>query len=453
MYLSKDKAFYRLLLSLALPIAAQNILTFSISMADSLMVGFLGEIQLAAASQANRFFFFFMIILFGITGGANILIAQYWGKKDIPAIHQVMAIMYRVVIGLISAAIIVAQLFPEWVMSLFATDPAVIQEGAVYLKIVSWGYLLFGLTNATVMVLRSVRTVKISNVIYGTSLVTNVFFNWVLIFGRLGAPRLGVAGAAYATVISRVAELVVLLVFLWRYEDKLGIRLSKLLPVHRPMLQSFITNCIPVIANETIWVTGSTVVSMIIGRLGTTVIAASNIESIGWQLVTVALFGLQNSTSVIIGNTIGAGEKEKLFEYSRTLSTLGICVGIFAGVVMMLLRPLAAVVYPSFDPSTLEMARRLMINSAILLVFQGSNFTNLMGILRGGGDLRFVLVCDVIFLWTVSLPLGLAAFYLWHWPAPFTILILHVDEVIKAIVSLWRVRGNQWVRDLTITTS
>ncbi|MCL2497017.1 MAG: MATE family efflux transporter [Symbiobacteriaceae bacterium] len=452
MYLSRDKSFYRLILGIALPIAAANILTFSISMMDSLMVGLLGEVQISGVASANRFFFIFSIILYGITGGSNVLIAQYWGKQEPEAIHKILSIMYRIVLGLVSIFFVIAQLVPEKVISIFATDPEVIREGASYLRAVAWGYPLFAVTNATVIILRAVRTVHISNYIYSASLAINALGNWMLIFGRLGAPRLRVVGAAYATVLARVAEFVIMLIFLWKFEDKLHIRLPKMKGINPLMLQSYLANCLPVIANEAIWVTGSTVVSMIVGRLGTNVIAASNVEGIVWQLVTVGLFGLQNATSVIVGNAIGAGEQHKLTEYTRTLITLGLLVGVLASSLMLLLRPVIGLFYPSFDQATLEIARQLMLNGSMVMTFQALNFVCLMGILRGGGDLRFVLIFDVVFLWLLSIPLGLAAAFWWQWSPRFVLLALRTDEIIKALVSIWRVRSGAWVRDVTINT-
>ncbi|MCL2548750.1 MAG: MATE family efflux transporter [Symbiobacteriaceae bacterium] len=451
MFFSKDRSLYQLIFGIALPIAAQNLLTFSIGMADSVMVGFLGESYLAATSISNRFFFIMMIIQFGIAGGSNVLIAQYWGKKDVDAIRKVMAIMYRVVLALSSVFFILAQFIPEQIMRMYTNDPAVIAEGILYLKAVSWGFILFAMTNGTVMVLRAVRSVNIANLLYSVSLASSIFFNWVLIYGNLGAPALGIVGAGYATLISRIIEAIIMIVYLSRYEKQLMIRLYDLRTIDKTILKSFITNVTPVIANEGLWVSGSTVVSMIVGRLGANVVAAAGIEGMVWQLVTITLMGLQNATSVIVGNTIGAGEQAKLKEYTRTLLSMAYIIGPISGALMILLRPLAVSFYPNFDPATLELAKQIMFNSGIMLVFQSLNFVCLMGILRGGGDLRFVLIFDVIFLWTVSIPLGLAAAYLWQLPAPLVIVCLRSDEVLKAIVALRRVRGNEWIRDLTIT--
>lgn len=454
MYFTKDKQLYRLLLSIGLPIAAQNLLTFSISMMDTLMVGGLGEVQLSAAALGNKFFFIMMILIFGIAGGSNVLIAQYWGKKDVESIHKVLAIMYRVIIAVTVFFFILTQLIPEQIIAFYAPDdPEVIAEGARYLRIVSFGNFLYTLTNATVLILRSVRTVKISNLVYGTSLVVNTFFNWLLIYGNLGAPALGIAGAAIATVMSRIAEFIIMIVFLWKFEDKLHIRPSKLAHIDSGMVRSFISNCLPVIANEGLWVAGSTVVNVIVGRLGTTVIAASSIEGQVWQLVTVVLFGLQNATAVIVGNTIGEGDIERLHDYTRTMLSMTVIVGPAAGILMFLLRPVALLFFPNFEPQTLEIAMQLMAVGSVLLFFQSINFIGMMGILRGGGDLRFVLVADVIFLWTVSVPLGLAAAFLWHWPIPLVFICLRSDEILKSGLCVWRILSRRWVKDLTIASA
>ena len=453
MFFTKEKGFYHNLIRMALPIAAQNLLTFSISMADSVMVGGLGEVALSATSLANRFFFILMILIYGIVGGSNVLIAQYWGKKDVVSIHKVMAIMYRVVFGATVLFVAIAQIWPEAAIRLYAGDNLeVVKSGAQYLRTVSWGFLLYSITNATVIVMRSVQTVKIANLIYGVSLGVNVFFNWALIYGNLGFPAMGITGAAIATVMSRVAEFIVLIVFLWRYETKLRLSLSKLAKIERSMLKSFVQNCTPVIANEGLWVAGSTLTGMISGRLGTNVIAASGIEGVLWQLVTVFLFGLQNATAVIVGNSIGAGEMSQLKERSQTLMSIGYFVGPIAGGLMLLLKPVALSFYQSFDLATLELASELMNISAILLIFQSLNFIGMMGILRGGGDLKFVLIFDVIFLWVIALPVGYLTGLVWGWPAPLVFLCLRLDEVVKSLFCLWRVNSHKWAKNLTLDT-
>ena len=448
---SKNKQLFAQLISIGLPIMAQNLLTFSTSLVDTLMVGGLGEVSLSATALSNRFTFILMIILFGVAGGSNILIAQYWGKRDVASIHKVLAIMYRAVLGLSLFFFLVANLIPEQIIAFYAPgDPAVIAEGAIYLRVVSWAMLLNAFTNSTIMVLRSVRTVHISNLVYGTSLITNTFLNWVFIYGNLGAPALGVAGAALATVIARLVEGLVLLVYLARYEDKLYIRIPKLIPVDKGMVKSFVSNCLPVIANEGLWVAGNTVVGTITGRLGTAVIAALSIEGIVWQLVTVVLFGLQNAASVIVGNAIGAGEMEKLKHDSRILLVLGLVVGALAGLGMYILRPFALLFFTNFAQETLDVAMQLMTLSACILVFQAINFVGMMGILRGGGDQRFVLVFDVIFLWIAAVPLGLTAAFYWHLPIPMVFLCLRSDEIIKSLFAVGRILSNRWAKDLTL---
>ena len=226
MLISKEKSFYKLILSIALPIAFQNLITFSVSMIDTLMLGSLGEVQLSAASISNNLFFILTILIFGLAGGSNILISQYWGKGDVKTIHKILSIMYRACIIIVVIFVAIAIIIPEQFMKIYTTDIKVIQEGIIYLRVIAIGYIFYAITNSTIMMLRSVKTVKISLVVYSISLILNGFFNYVLIFGKFGIPALGVKGAAIATVIARITEFIVVMIFMAKYENKICLRLK-----------------------------------------------------------------------------------------------------------------------------------------------------------------------------------------------------------------------------------
>lgn len=448
MLISREKKFYKLILSIALPIAIQNLITFAVSMVDTMMLGSLGEVQLSAASIGNNLFFILMILIFGLAGGSNILISQYWGKGDVRTIHKILSIMYRGCLIIATIFVFIAMVFPSQFMRIYTTDIRVIQEGVSYLRIVSVGYIFYAITNCTIMMLRSVKTVKISLVVYSVSLVVNAFFNYILIFGNFGAPVLGVQGAAIATVIARITEFGIVLIFMIKFENKILLKVSHLLKVDKIIFKDFLTNCTPVLFNEFLWSTGSTMISIILGRLGTETVAANSISNVVFQFVTVFIFGLSNATAVIIGNTIGEGENEKAKEYSCTVGVLSIIMGFMAGCVILLIRPIVVDFY-NVSQVTKNIAIEIMGSMSIIVMFQSFGVTLMMGVLRGGGDAKFVLVNDIIFLWLVAIPCGFITAFVLKWPIAAVFFVVKSDEVIKSIIAAARVLSGKWVRNVT----
>lgn len=448
MLISKEKSFYKLVLSIALPIAVQNLITFAVSMIDTMMLGSLGEVELSAAAIGNNLFFVLMVLLFGLAGGSNILISQYWGKGDVNTIHKILSIMYRGCIIIAGIFIGIATILPEFFMKIYTSDVRVIEAGVAYLRIVAIGYIFYAITNCTIMMLRSVKTVKISLIVYISSLIINASFNYILIFGKFGMPALGVIGAAIATVIARITEFIIVVVFMIIFEKKINLKAKHLIKVDKLILKDFINNCTPVLFNEFLWSTGSTMISIIIGRLGTETVAANSISNVVFQFVTVFIFGLSNATSVIIGNTIGEGRSEKAREYACTVGMLSLIMGIMAAIVITIIRPIVVDFY-NVSQSTKNIAMNIMSAMSIIVIFQSFGITLMMGVLRGGGDAKFVLINDIVFLWLVAIPFGFLAAFAFKWPIAVVFFILKSDEIIKSIIAIIRVLGGKWVRNVT----
>ncbi|MDU6853405.1 MAG: MATE family efflux transporter [Zhenhengia sp.] len=448
MLVTRDKQFYKLLLSIALPIAMQNLITFAVSMVDTLMLGTLGEVELSAASISNNLFFVFMILNFGLAGGSNILISQYWGKNDVKAIHKVLAIMYKVCIALSIVFTAIALFAPRLFISIFTPDMAVVDAGEKYLCIVGLGYFFYAITNCSIMMLRSVKTVKISMVVYSISLLVNAFFNWILIFGNLGAPRLGIEGAAIATVLARFVEFAIVMCFMAFFEKKIKFRLSYFKIKDALMKKDYIKTCTPVVFNEFLWAMGSSMVAVIVGRLGTEVVAANSISNVVNQFVTVFIFGLSSAAAVMIGNSIGEGNYKKTKEYAATIAICVACLAVFAGLLTFTLRPFIVQFYNVSD-LTKSIAMDIMAVNSVIVFFQAMANTTNIGILRGGGDVKFVLVNDVIFMWLVAIPLGFIAAFVWSWPVIAVFCVIRVDEILKVICSTRRIISWKWITNVT----
>ena len=448
MLISKEKNFYKLIVSIALPIAVQNLINFAVGMIDTMMLGSLGEIQLSAAAIGNNLFFILMVLMFGLAGGSNILISQYWGKGDVKSIHKILALMYRACIIITSIFIGIAMFIPSAFIKLYTSDINVIEAGSSYLRIVAIGYIFYAITNCTIMILRSVKTVKISLIVYTASLIVNAFFNWVFIFGKLGAPSLGVNGAAIGTVIARITEFTIVMCFMIFFENKINLKMKHLFKVDKVILKDYVSNCTPVLFNELLWSSGSTMISIIIGRLGTETVAANSISNVVFNFVTVFIFGLSNATAVIIGNTIGEGRNEKAKEYARTIGVLSIIMGLMAAGVIQIIKPYVVDFY-NVSVLTKSIAIDLMSVTSIIVIFQSVGINLMMGVLRGGGDAKFVLINDIIFMWLIAIPLGFIAAFVLKLPVAAVFFIVKSDEIIKSIISVIRVLSGKWVRNLT----
>lgn len=448
MIITRDKRFYRLLFSIALPIAVQNLITFMVSMVDTLMVGDLGEIQLSAVSIANNLFFVLTILMFGLAGGSNIMISQYWGKGNVKTIHKILAIMYRVCLLITGIFIFIALFLPKYFMGIFTTDKAVIDFGASYLRIVCIGYLFYSITNCTIMMLRSVKTVSISIIVYTASLVVNSILNWIFIFGNLGAPELGIRGAAIATVCARITEFSIVLVFMFIYERKIGLKIEHLLKIDKEILKDYVGLCTPVLCNELLWAIGASMISVIVGRMGTEVVAANSINGVAHQFVTVFIFGMSNATAVIIGNTIGEGKKEKAKEYAYSIGIFSVVMGCISGLMILLIKPFVVNFY-NVSYSTKLIAMEIMTVTSGIIVFQSLASNFMMGVLRGGGDAKFVLINDLIFMWLVAIPGGFFVAFVLELPVALVFLVIKCDEILKSLTSVYRVISGKWVNDVT----
>lgn len=447
-WLVREKGFYKSLFTIAIPIALENLITFTISMMDTVMIGALGEVQLSAVALANQVFYIFMVLTFGIGSGANVLIAQYWGKRDLVSIRKVLSLVYRVVICAAILFSLAAFFIPGQLMSIFTTDQLVIAEGIQYLKIIAFLFLAFGLATVSLLTLRGVGSVKIALLVYSVSLVVNVFFNWVFIYGNLGAPKLGVAGAAIATVMARFCELIIMICYFLFFEKKIQLKFRDLLHFPKDMLSDYLHNGVPVMFNELLWSLGASMVAVVIGRMGTSLVAANSIVTVVTQFVSVFIFGLANAGGVIVGNTVGAGQYDAAKKRAKTIMLISILVGLLASSLMLLVRPLVISFY-NVPEETKRIAYELMISASIIVFFHAISAITMMGPLRGGGDARFVLINDLVFMWMVAIPLGFLTGLSLHWAAPVVYLVLKSDEILKCISAVIRLNSGRWLRDIT----
>lgn len=440
------RALSRLTFSLAIPLAMQNLIAFAVNMMDTLMLGQLGKIPLSASAQANQLFFIVTLAVGGVVGGANVLTAQAWGKRDVATIHRVLAYAYRTALAIALLATLAAVVFPVPVMRLFSPDDAVVRAGADYLRIVGFSYLFYTLTTVTTGALQAVHTVHIAMLGSAAAMLINIVLNWALIFGRMGFPALGISGAAIATLIARLCEFTIVLFYVYGKEDKLRLRVKKLLAVDKTLARRFFAISLPVIANELFWALGEAALAVLMGRMGTEMVAANSICSVAGQFASIFCRGVTAAACVIVANTVGAEKNDELAIQTRYFQRLSLLLGIVAGAIILIVRPLMLRMY-NVDTLTLHYASQIMLIEAGIQVFRYYQLMNMMGILRGGGDVHFAMANDLIFLWGFTVPAGFLAGLVLHWPVAVVYAIIKFDQIIKVVSSALRLRNDKWVHN------
>ena len=444
----KDRAFLRTLATLMIPMVAQNLISLAAQMMDSLMLGKLGQIELSASSLANQPFFIFNLLIFGMASGSSVLNAQFWGKGDVRSVKIVISICLKVALTvsiLLSAAVMI---FPETVMRIYTNDPEIIAAGVSYLRIIGWCYIFYGLSGTLLTTVRSVGIVRIAVVDSVFSLVCNITLNYILIFGHLGFPAMGIRGAAIATVITRIGDAVLVLSYILFIDKKLRIKVRDILDFDNALLKNYLKNGLPVAFNEVFWSVGVSIQSMVLGRLGADVVSASQIASIVQQFSTVLIFGVANAAAIIIGNDIGAGKMEQAQLRVKWFRIMAVVLGIFAaGLVLLIARPVVS--FYNIPEETKELAVQMMRILALMVFFISQTGIGVVGLLRGGGDPRFALFVDLAGLWLFATPAAILSAFVFHAPVLVVYLCTRMDEPIKMLMIAWRMRNNNWMKDVT----
>ncbi|WP_080064388.1 MATE family efflux transporter [Ruminiclostridium hungatei] len=443
-----SRAFYKMAFSLVVPMALQNLINVGISSIDVLLLGKVSETVLSAASLAGQVQFIMVLIFFGLTSGAAVLTAQYWGKGDKESIIKIMGICMRfslVISFVFTSAVLI---FPFQIMSIFTDESDVIAEGVKYLRIISLSYIFMAVTMIYLNVMRSVERVLVSTVVYLISLISNVAIAAVLIFGLFGLPKMGIQGAAIATLASRGFELATVIVYARRYNDVLHFRLSSLFIRDRLLFKDFLRYSIPVTLNELMWGAGVSMNAVVIGHLGKAVVSANSVAQISRQLATVIAFGLANATAITVGKAIGENKLETAKDYSLRFIKLSILAGMAGAAVILAARPVAMSVL-NLKPVTREYLSVMMLVMSYFVVAQALNTTLVVGVFRAGGDTRFGLFLDVATMWGGSILIGALAAFIFKWSVPVVYIILMSDELIKIPITLARYKGRKWLNNVT----
>ena len=444
---TKDRSFYRSLVTLAVPISLQNLVTFAVSFADNVMIGSLGDDAISGVYIGGQLQSVLQMFVGGIEGAILILAAQYWGKKDTQSIRKVVSIgiKFALAVGLLSS--LVAVLFPQWVIRAFTTEPGVIQEGAAYVQIVGFTYLLFSVSQVMIAAMRSVETARIGLYISCMALVINVCLNYVFIFGHFGFPAMGVRGAALATLVSRILEMCVGVGYVFFVDKKLRFGLKDLLHTDRQLLRDFIRYGLPVIGGQVVWAINSLANTKILGYYSAGVIAAASITGMLHNLVYVWMNGMSSAVGIITGKTVGAGQYEKMKEYSKTVQMIFLFVGLISGAAVFLARDGFISLYNA-SPEAQAYSRQFINVISVTIIGTCYQAACLFGLVKSGGDISFVFKNDTIFVFLVVIPSSLLA--MWLGAPPWVVFAcLKCDQILKCFVAIVKINRYNWMKNLT----
>ena len=443
-----EPEFTRLFFRLVVPIALQNLVGASLHIVDNVMVSGLGEVAAAGVAQANRITFIVQLFQFGVTSGAGIFAAQFWGKRDVGGMRRVQGLALRINAGTALAALALVQCWPRAVLGVFLPAGASQDAGLEYLLIVSSGYLITAVDSVFSMMLRSSERAKVPMTAGITALVVNTVLNYGLIYGRLGLPAMGVRGVALSTVFATALSLCINVGVSYRKKLAPAAKLRELRLPDRAFLARFFRTIGPVMANEGLWAVGVTMYSVVYGRMGDSVVAAmSTIVGTVDQLVFVLGWGIMHASSAIVGRSIGAGREEEAYLYAKRMLMVGAVAMAAMGVVLLCVRgPIVSLF--RYGDKTLALAKQVLLISSFFLTVRAFNAVNIVGVLRAGGDTLFSMTLDLCVLWLVGVPLALLGGLALQWSLPAVYLITQAEECLKVCIGFPRFLSKKWIRNL-----
>jgi len=447
----RDKAFFRAMLTLALPVAFQQLISAGLNMIDVLMVGQLGETSVAALGLANQIFFLLILFLFGITSGMSIFTAQFWGKGDTEEIRHVLGICLTIAVSVAALVSLAAIAVPDKLMGFYTEDVAVIKLGSDYLRIVGLSYVFTAITVSYIAVLRSITQVTLTVSVAVLALALKTIIAYLFIFGVGGLPALGVRGAALGTCVGWVFQAILLLVLVYVRKTPLAANPLSFFRFERSFLFKVLKTSMPAAINEILWSFGITTYNAVYARIGTDAIAAININATIEELMFVLFIGLGNACSVMVGNKIGAGGKDVAFEYGRRFTILGVMAALVAGAIVFTMRETVISLY-QISPSAAQDLRGLMLVYSLSSWLRIFNFMLFIGALRAGGDTRYAMFMELFSVWMIGVPCALLGGFVLHLPVYGVYAMVLLEEAVKAIVIFRRFISRKWIHDLVNVT-
>ncbi len=443
------REFLRAVFVISLPIAFQRVINLTVSLIDNIMVGRLGENAMSAVSICNTYLWFLDAFILGISSGALVIGAQDWGAGDTSRLKKLLSLAMTFSLTAALIFFLITSFFPEQIIRIYSNVPELVAPGAAYLRNIRFGFFFIAISQTIIITLQSVKEVKIGLYNSMLSCVFNIFFNWVFIFGHLGFPAMGVAGAALGTVMARLVEALITTSFLLFKEKKLRFRLRDYNPfVTARLMKQYWKVTLPILGMSFMQNLLNSSQTMITGRVSKYYMAAQSIVHNAWMIPNAFGGGMSNAASIMIGNDIGAGDIEQVrkdsWRFVRTAFVFAlICSGMIQVILPVLMR------FYSISAETAVLTRQMGWSASVTVLFLVTSSTVNNGIIRAGGDTRRLLVVDFIANWFIMIPFGILAAFVFKWPAPILYIILRSGNLLKSVWGLNRLRGTAWIRKLT----
>lgn len=441
----KNREFYRQTIHLLIPVMLQQLITTGINFLDNIMVGSFGETQIAAAALANQFYAIFQFVCMGLGSGAIVMSSQFWGSGEHKALKTTAAIALRFTVVISGVFLLLSVLWPQGILRCFTSDLAVVEAGKTYMRLLGSTFLFAGISSTVTYLLRSTGHVKIPLISSIIAFFLNLGFNYVFIFGVWFFPRLEIVGAAVGTVIARTFEFLFIFgYFAWK-DKNFGFRLRDFGLNEPVLLKKYVTYSLPVVVSDTFLGVGIALGSVIIGHISAEFVAANSIVVTANQLLTIGNSAMAGASAVVIGNTIGSGDTDKAYRQGVAYIILSIAFGLIFSLLILLLRDPYLRLY-AISGETAAMAREFFLFMIIMSPLQTLAFVTSKGILRGGGDTKFIMIFDSILVWFFSLPLGALAGLVWHLPAFWVFFLLKLEFGAKGVLCTIRFFTKKWIR-------
>lgn len=444
---SDSRSFHRALARLAVPIVLQNLVTAAVSSADVIMLGFVSQDALSAGSLASQIMFILNLVYAGISSGILMLAAQYWGKQDMHTIERIMGIGMRFSILVSAAFFILACFFPSLLMRIFTNEETLIATGIPYLRVISFSYLFMSISQVYLCTMRAIERVVFATAANGSALVLNITLNAVFIFGLFGAPKLGIMGVALATTISRAVELLICLIdnVLFR---TIRFRIRTLWENNPLLFSDFLKYSLPAFGNEVVWGVAFSMYSVIMGHMGSDIVAANAVVVVARNLGTVACFGIASAGAILLGKSIGAGRMETVKANASRFLRITFVSGIVGGIVIFLLKPLFLNM-AELTPTAQGYLNIMLLINMYYVLGQAMNTAVICGVFRSGGDSRWGFICDTIDMWAYAVPLGFIAAFALKLPPMWVYFLICTDEFVKIPFVYKHYKSYKWLKNIT----
>ena len=441
----RKRSLRKEIVRLALPIALQQFMTALVGACDAIMLGKLSQDAMSAVSLATQVTFVFNLFMFAFMAGENMFVAQYYGKGDYTGISQVFSLVTKIC-GCIAVVFLAGTFFfPEQLMRILTNEETLIVLGSEYLRVIGISYVFSGIAQTFLAIMKNCGAVNMSTLINGVMVILNIALNAVFIFGLSGFPKMGIKGAALATVLATVVQ------FLWSVGYVLcRIRAVKfsLRSCEKKLFGRFWQKTVPLLINNLAWGIGFSMYSVIMGHLGTDAVAANGIANISKNLVVCFCLGLGNAGSIIVGNRLGADRLQEAKEVGETLTKTAIIAGIVSGLVLIALSPFITKMV-DLTPTARGYLQKMLLISSYYIAGKSVNCMTIGGIFAAGGDSKFGMLCDSVTLWCIIVPLGCICAFILKLPVMVVYFVLNLDEIIKLPVVYKHYKKYKWIKNLT----